>query len=90
MTLQSPLPVGRILLSDNLAGGFFNQPVAAAVLEKAVVIEFPLALIQNLDAALFVVMNIAVDKRRRSVVCNKDAARPAEANLAVFKPSLRA
>ena len=77
-------------MSNDVAGGFLNQPVAAAVVEKAVVIEFPFALVQNLDAALFVVMDIAVNKRRGGVIGNKDAARPAEANLAIFKPSLRA
>ncbi len=84
------LPVRRILLSNDVAGRFLYQPVAAAVVEKAVVVEFPFALIQNLDAAFFVVMNIAVNKRRRSVVGNKDSARLAEANLAILKPSLRA
>ena len=77
-------------MSNDLAGGFLYEPVAAAVVEKAVVIEFPFALVHNLDAAFFVVMNIAVDKRRRGVVGNKDAARPAEANFAVLKAPLRA
>ena len=77
-------------MSNDLAGGFLYEPVAAAVVEKAVVVEFPFPLIQNLNAALFVVMDIAVNKRWRGVVGNKDAARPAEANFAILKSPLRA
>ena len=57
--MSPPLPVGRILFPDDVSGGVLNEPVAYAVVEKAVVVEFPFALVQNLDAALFVVMAIA-------------------------------
>ena len=82
------LPVGRILFPDDVAGGVFDQPVAAAVVEKAVVIEFPFALIQNLDAANFIVMNVTVDERWRGAVCNKNAASVTQAYFAIFKSSL--